>query len=108
MIPDNYIKFIRQILEKTEQGIAKWEKGFEGSVFLKNKKSTVEIGKYSVEDEELHYYYFKFTNIENKNEAMFRISNDEINYRVMENLYSVAIASANNIDKELDDFLANF
>lgn len=107
MIPSNYSKFINEIIQKTEEGIAKWEKGFEGSLLLKNKKSTIEIGKYSIDDEELNYYYFKFINIENKNEAMFRVSNDEIDYKEMERLYITAAASANNIVEELDDFLDN-
>ncbi|KGO85209.1 hypothetical protein [Flavobacterium suncheonense] len=105
MIPSNYSKFIKEIIQKTEEGIAKWEKGFEGSLLLKSKNSTIEIGKYTIDDEELHYYYFKFINIENKNQSMFRISNDQSDYKVMENLYIVASASANNIEEELDNFL---
>jgi hypothetical protein len=107
MIPNDYSKFINGIIQKTDEGLAKWENGFEGSLLLKSKKSTIEIGKYSIDDEELHYYYFKFINIENKNQAMFRISNDESDYKVMERLYSVASASANNIEEELDNFLDN-
>jgi hypothetical protein len=107
MIPNNYSKFIKGIIQKSNDGLAKWEKGFEGSLLLKSKKSTVEIGKYSIDDEELHYYYFKFINLENKNQSTFRISNEESDYKDMESLYSVASASANNIEEELDDFLDN-
>lgn len=105
MIPDVYKPFIQAVIDKTNNDEAKWEAMREKSYVLRTKNSTIEIGFFTDEDAELSYYYFKFFNFVSKAEAYFKVSNSDHDFRLMDQLYTVASASAANIKDELSSFL---
>jgi len=105
MIPEAYKKFLREILERTNNGEVQWENDYDQSLYLRTKTATVELGQYSDADAELSFYYFKYNNYSKKKDASFRVSHLEDDYAIMEKLYTVAAASATNVGDELKDFL---
>lgn len=107
MIPDIYRAFIIKIIDKTNNGDAKWHTVRDKSFALKTANATVETGHYTDEDAELNYYYFTFFNLNSKKDAGFRVNNMEEDYPLMEKLFAVASASAANIGDELTTFLEN-
>ena len=107
MIPEVYKQFINTIIEKTNSDEVKWLQSTENVFVLRTKSSTVEVGHYIDHDAEVGYYFFKFHNIKQKTDAGFRVNNLEEDYSIMENLFSVAAASAVNIKDELSSFLEN-
>ncbi len=104
MIPEIYNDFIDKLLSKTDANEVKWAKGIDNELFLRNKNSQIEIGRYSDDDSELSFIYFYFYNYNTKNESRFRVSNQELGYEKMEDLYTVAMSNANDISNELKNF----
>jgi hypothetical protein len=105
MIPEIYKQFIVAIIEKTNNDEAKWTKVGAKAFVLKTTTSTLEIGYFTDVDADESYYYFKFFNFIKKVDAYFKISNYDYDFRIMEQLYTVAQTSANNIKDELASFL---
>jgi hypothetical protein len=105
MIPEVYKVFINRIIVKTDNQEVKWEKATDKNFILKTNDATIEIGFYRDDDAETSFYYFRFYSISSKKTTGFRVSHVENDYQMMEQLYYVASASANNIQDELDKFL---
>jgi hypothetical protein len=105
MIPDAYKAFINKVIIKTNEDEAKWERSTDKVFVLRTNSATVEIGHYVDHDAEASYYYFKYYNIATKKEAGFRVNHLENEFATMEELYSVAAASASDMKDELSAFL---
>ncbi len=105
MIPKQYLQFIEQVITATEEGKAKWKAVSNDNFILKTDKATVSVSYFSDDDRELTGYSFRYTNLANNKQAGFVTNHTEEDWNLMNRLYVVAAASANDIDKELEDFL---
>jgi|688.fasta_scaffold511265_2 hypothetical protein len=105
MIPDAYKEFIDKVINKTNNDEVKWERSTDKIFVLRTSSATVEIGHYIDPDAEVSYYYFKYYNIVTKKDAGFRVNHLEFGFGTMEELYTVASASASEIKDELSAFL---
>lgn len=105
MIPNEYRSFINDIIAKTESRTAKWKVLRTDTFILTIKTSSIEVGYFVDEDRERSIYTFRYRNIANKVETGFNVNSFEEDWDVMNHLFTVASASANNVSDELSSFL---
>jgi hypothetical protein len=105
MIPIEYKSFINDIIARTESRTAKWKVLRTNTFILTIKTSSIEVGHFVDEDRERSIYTFRYRNIANKVETGFNVNSLEEDWDVMDHLFTVASASANNVSSELSNFL---
>ncbi len=106
MITESYEKFIDKLIEMTQEKMIEWEINEYKELVYKSSKATITISKEFDHNKELEYIHFSFYSLNQKAASEFKIHNLEVGYEKMEYLYELASASAINVEKEIEDFLA--
>ncbi len=108
MIPKAYKKYINKIIELTEDNKIIWDIADDKEYSCKTSDATISVSSFFHIDENLSYFLFSFFDFEKQHEVRFRVSNENNDFEVMERLYTVAAASAINIESELESFISEF
>lgn len=109
-LPEEYSDLAIKLIELSNEDKVKWKIStsyIENEFILKHNKVIITIYPFTNPDEERSYYNFSFKSGD-KISNTFKVSNWDYGYTTLEELYNSASRNAQEIRKEISDFLSEF